>query len=170
MIGVVQYCAIMRFMILCVRRHFVMSNSPILNKIVTVLYCMKNGTLCDVYCEVPWISLFQPTCMQLKSVLDWTKKKFTFLGPFIMWVTSSLTLRTVIYFSKALLKFLTFICLYGAGFLDIFWRSCSALLSCNVLHSAYFSFASARAEHITQQVLHIIQIKKVWLLHSQGHK
>ena len=27
----------------------------ILNKIVTVLQYMKNGTLCDVYCEVPWI-------------------------------------------------------------------------------------------------------------------
>jgi len=25
----------------------------ILNKIVTVLQCIKNGTLCDVYCEEP---------------------------------------------------------------------------------------------------------------------
>ena len=29
----------------------------ILNKIVRVLQCMKDETLCEVYCEVPWISL-----------------------------------------------------------------------------------------------------------------
>ena len=29
----------------------------ILNKVVRVLQCMKNETLCEVYCEVPWISL-----------------------------------------------------------------------------------------------------------------
>ena len=29
----------------------------IVNKIVTVLFCIKNRTLCDVYCEVPWISV-----------------------------------------------------------------------------------------------------------------
>ena len=53
---VVQHCDIMRFMINCVRHHKV-SLTLILDKIVTVLWCMKNGTLCDVYCEAPWISL-----------------------------------------------------------------------------------------------------------------
>ena len=42
-------------MIICDRHHKVSPNpNP---KIVTILQCMKNGTLCDVYCEVPWISL-----------------------------------------------------------------------------------------------------------------
>ena len=37
----------------------------ILNKMVTVIKCMKNGTLCDVYCEVPRISLSHSwTCMR----------------------------------------------------------------------------------------------------------
>ena len=47
----------------------------ILNKIVTVLQCMKNGTLCDVYCEVPWISLCHNighAChMWVSSYLKW---------------------------------------------------------------------------------------------------
>ena len=43
---VVQYCDIMRFMILWkdIRK---CPLTPIFNKIVTVLQCMKNGTLCD---------------------------------------------------------------------------------------------------------------------------
>ena len=45
-IRVVQYCGIMRFMILCFRHHK-MSPNLILNKIVTVLCCMKKAILCD---------------------------------------------------------------------------------------------------------------------------
>ena len=51
----------MRFMILCDKHHKVSPITLILKKIVTVLQCgWRTGhflTLCDVHCEVPWISL-----------------------------------------------------------------------------------------------------------------
>ena len=60
---VVQYSDIMRFILLCDRHHKVSPN-PNLNKIVTVLWHMKNGTLCDTLWCLLWsfVNLVMSEC------------------------------------------------------------------------------------------------------------